>query len=255
LFAVLTASGRVWRRRLGRGALNVLPGVHLIVARLPVADPGAIERVLSDQERARSERFRTEAARARHVTGRALLRFVAAAHTGADPREIAIDVAAGGKPFFPAVPDLQASVAHTDGVVVVAVALGVHIGVDVESACRHTPAARRIVERRFTAAERAHMCRLAGAEFEDAFLRHWMLKEAVGKALGRGIAYAVGGVSVVLAPDAPARLESVADGPAPDRWTLHEVALWPGREQVVLAAPEPEVAVVAVERLAFPPPD
>jgi hypothetical protein len=72
-----------------------------------------------------------------------------------------------------------------------------------------------------------------------------MVKEAVGKALGRGITYAVDGVSVVLAPDAPARLESVADGPTPDRWTLHEVALWPGRARVVLAAPEPELLIVA----------
>jgi 4'-phosphopantetheinyl transferase len=238
----------------GLGALSTVPGVNLLVVRLPVADLGPFEGVLSDQERARSERFRVEAARARHVTGRASLRFVAAAHSGVDPREIAIDVAAGGKPYFPALPDLQASVAHSDGVVVVAVTLGVHIGVDVEPRCRHIPAARQIVERRFTATERARMWRLVGPELDDAFLRHWMVKEAVGKALGRGITYAAGGVSVVLAPDAPARLESVADGPAPDRWTLHEVGLWPGRERVVIAVPEPEVAIVAIGRVAFPPP-
>ncbi len=129
--------------------------------------------------------------------------------------------AARGKPYLVAPPcDLRFSLSHTRGMIAVAVADDVEIGVDVE-APRGAREPMKLAERFFAPPE---ITALREAPDEDArrdlFLQFWTLKEAVVKATGEGLARALNGFSVAGAPPALA----FTDGPAEPRqsasWTL-----------------------------------
>lgn len=88
-----------------------------------------------------------------------------------------------GQPLLPARAGLHVSLAHTGSVVAAAVARGRRVGIDVEAPTPFDAAAAALV---LTPGEGravdAAACRGA------AFLRLWVRKEAVGKALGLGLA-------------------------------------------------------------------
>ena len=77
------------------------------------------------------------------------------------------------------------SFAHSHEMAVCAMTQGGRIGVDVEPLSRRVARAEEIVARCFSEGERAALS--AAADREDAFLRIWTRKEALGKALGTGL--------------------------------------------------------------------
>ncbi len=82
-----------------------------------------------------------------------------------------VDVAEGGKPYFPEYPDLCFNISHTEGAVLCAI----HdhpIGADIQ--CHRTPAISLM--RAFDLTE------------EDEFWRVWVRREAIGKSKGKGFA-------------------------------------------------------------------
>jgi phosphopantetheinyl transferase (holo-ACP synthase) len=103
-----------------------------------------------------------------------------------------------GRPHDPARPGLWVSVSHTEGAVAAAVRAGGRVGIDVEARAAYDPLVADLV---LTGAERRAV--EAAADVDDAFLRLWVRKEAIGKAIGVGIdddvlACEGGGDSVVL---------------------------------------------------------
>ena len=116
---------------------------------------------------------------------------------------------------------------HSGDRLVVALADGARVGVDVEVA-RPRPKALEIARRYFHDDEAAALAELQPAARDHAFLRLWCAKEAVLKAHGRGLAhgldrFAIGGFEEA---GAPLRLLAVDAGLAPAAaWTLVEVPL------------------------------
>jgi 4'-phosphopantetheinyl transferase len=151
--------------------------------------------VLSDDERARAQRFATATLTRRWSRARSGLRRVLAAYAGAEPDALSIEPAAcvhcgepHGKPYLaePPLDTLRFNLSHSGDLAVVAVASGREVGVDVEA----TRAGRRmegIASRWFNAEEAAALEALGGSEQERLFYRLWARKEAYLKATAEGI--------------------------------------------------------------------
>ena len=134
-----------------------------------------------------------------------------------------------GKPRLaaPAAPGFNLS--HSGEIVLLAIARGVAPGIDVE-ALRPRPRALQLAQRYFTAAEAAVLARLPEGDRQQTFYRLWTAKEAVLKALGRGLAFGLDRVGFGLAADGitvlPQDFQDVA-APA-SAWQLHALAPAPG---------------------------
>lgn len=141
-----------------------------------------------------------------------------AAMVGCEPATLPLAHAAHGKPFLRG-SEWRFNLSHSRGVRLLALARGAELGVDVE---RIRPLRRRsaLLARCFTAAEQA---RLADASDRE-LLRFWAAKEALVKAIGRGIAYGLARIEIHCSP---AGMLSIGrcegpGGPA-SRWELCEL--------------------------------
>lgn len=94
------------------------------------------------------------------------------------------------------------SASHGGGSLLVAVARGVQPGVDIE-ALAPRPNALPIARRYFTGEEAEALEALQGRERELAFYRLWVAREAVLKAIGRGLAFGLDRLRIDADPIAP----------------------------------------------------
>ncbi len=132
-------------------------------------------------EAARAARFATPDLRRRYLRSHAALRAILGGMTDA---RLDFAVAEMGKPFLPAAPHLKFNLSHSHEMALVAVALEVEVGVDVEW-IRPMPEYAALAERFFPPSQAAEV------ESEPDFFRRWTRIEAVVKARGIGI-YAAG---------------------------------------------------------------
>jgi 4'-phosphopantetheinyl transferase len=151
-----------------------------------------------------------------HEALRAILRRQTAA-----PLEFA--VAEKGKPYLPGMPELKFNLSHSGEMSLVAVALEVEVGVDVER-LRPLPEYAAIAERFFPPS-------LRGVLDERDFFRQWTRIEAMLKARGDGL-YGAG-------------------AEIPGEWTVEEIDVGDGFA-AALAARGSGLTVMVHD---FPPPD
>ena len=126
-----------------------------------------------------------------------------------------------GKPYAPALPDLNFNLSHARDHVLVAFARGQPLGVDIERIDRKL--ALEDLARRFFAAEEADaLDRIDVAERLPAFLRIWTCKEAVLKAIGQGLSFGLDRVVFTLGTGGvPAGLRHLADeAGVPEDWQI-----------------------------------
>ncbi len=150
--------------------------------------------ILSPDERQRAEQYCLDAPRRRFVIARAALRTRLGDYLDLPPRDVAISIASSGKPRLADTGDaidLRFNLAHSADLALVAVTIGCEVGVDVER-LRTVSFAERIARRYFHAAEIEAITAAPSSARDAAFLRCWTAKEAVLKALGRGIAGPLG---------------------------------------------------------------
>ena len=189
---------------------------HVYVAALTDARP--FLPLLTDEERARAERFRLARVRDQFVAARGHLRALLGRYLGLEPRAVPVLYADGGKPHLPEGYPLHFNVSHTDGLAVFAVGRS-RVGVDVERV-RPIPDADGLVTRFFSRRECDQFHALPPHVRPGAFLRAWTRKEAVLKAIGRGV-QSLDCCDVTFADDEPpALLELEGDRSAGARWEL-----------------------------------
>jgi 4'-phosphopantetheinyl transferase len=132
-----------------------------------------------------------------------------------------------GKPGLSDGPRFNLS--HSGNAAVVALAQTQELGVDLERPGRRRPHAE-LARRFFCTAEADAVCAAEGAARETLFLHLWTAKEAVLKALGRGLAFGLDRLEFAAAP--PAQLRYIAaDGGQAQRWQVHalsDTARWNG---------------------------
>ena len=157
-------------------------------------------RWLSRDERSRANRLRVAVHRRRQIAARCWIRQVLSAFLGCDPGAVQLTIEAGGKPRLapeanPA--DLRFSLSHCGTRALFVVTVGRDIGVDLQ---RPLPDAAwpAVAERFLTFEERETLRSLPPVVRAAAFAEIWTRKEALGKALGAGLAPTV--LSLTVGP-------------------------------------------------------
>jgi len=179
--------------------------------------------LLDADERARHDRMAHESGRRQQLLARAMQREVLSRYQPTiSPAEWRFERAAHGRPALApafAGTGLNFNVAHTTGMVVVAVGRVARIGVDVEAVDKRVslPVARRY----FSAPEVAGLDALAPEARPRRFLRLWTLKEAYLKAVGEGLAGGLDRMTFTLGDDVGISFEHDDDADAA-RWVFRE---------------------------------
>ncbi|RUL75366.1 4'-phosphopantetheinyl transferase family protein [Dyella choica] len=116
---------------------------------------------------------------------------------------------------------LQFNWSHTGKAALVAIARDCSPGVDIER-LRPRPRAMQLAERYFHPEETVALAKLDESQREQAFLQLWTAKEAVLKAMGRGIAFGLERLRLAVAPASPGLLW--LDGDDATQWQLHPLS-------------------------------
>ncbi len=183
--------------------------------------PGLFD-CLSDDEKARADRFRFEADRWAFAAAHAGLRALLGPMVQCAPRALRFAAGVNGKPYLDhngRWAGLQFNISHTRGCVAVAVA-GCAVGVDVERR-RAIPDFMAVAKMAFAPEGCAALA--ARSEMADRtalFYRYWTLGEAFIKATGEGIAQELTSFSFTES-GAPALTKVSARWGPLGRWRFH----------------------------------
>ena len=190
-------SGPVDSGQLWSVPLQLFPGV--------VAE---MRQLLSDDERARADRLQSVDDQRRFIVCRAALRTRLGLMLDVPPASVSFDYGNHGKPAL-AAPfagvGLQFNVSHSGELALIAVTQGASIGVDIEFP-RQLNDRDALVRRYFSRAENIAYFSTPEAERQQAFFNCWTRKEALIKALGRGLSYPLRKFDVSVSPAMPAKL-------------------------------------------------
>lgn len=207
--------------------------------------------LLSDTDLARRSRLREPRDQQRLTAAWAVARLVLGSATGTPPDRLQVDRrcprcgAPHGKPWLPAAPDLQLSVAHSGGWAVVAVCRGSAVGVDVERVVRLEPSELDVLLLGTLAEqERTALAGLSHAGRARAFTTVWTRKEAVGKATGAGLASPPSALVVSPAAAPPEVLGWDGRDHDVSRSTLHDLRPPPGFAATLAVLGDERVSVV-----------
>lgn len=218
----------------------VLPDDEVHVWRVAVDMPSSsmaqLHQALSPDERERADRFHFEMDRRRCVIGRGVLRLLLGQilHNPADQLRFGCDDF--GKPSLIAGQGLpmQFNISHSGDLVLIAIAKGHAVGVDVER-IRTNLDLDNIAERFFSANENKMLASLVGPVRYEAFFACWTRKEAYLKARGVGLSLPLDQFDVSFLPgEEPRLLKTRPDPTEALHWTLRTLDL--GRDYAAALA-------------------
>ena len=162
------------------------------------------DRLLDDAESARLGRFKFERHRRQYLVTRALLKTTLSFyHPHVAPRDWRFTLNRHGKPSISnqTVNDpVMFNLAHSGGMIVLAVARDGDVGVDIEPRDRQADV-EAISARYFSAPELDALLNLSGTERQRYFIRLWTLKEAFVKARGLGLSMPLNRFGFTLSDD------------------------------------------------------
>ena len=161
----------------------------------------ACESMLTPSELAQADRFRHPEGRQRFVLGRGMMRGVLGKLLDAKPREVALQFSGQGKPHLAGEDGMHFNLSHSGEMILLGVTSNGEIGVDIE-AFRHLPRRDQIAEGILSATELNQYETLSDAQRQAAFFTIWTRKEAIVKAVGRGLCFPLTDVEVSFTPDA-----------------------------------------------------
>jgi phosphopantetheine--protein transferase-like protein len=144
--------------------------------------------ILSEDEVARSRRFRVPAQRDSYIITHALFRLKLGIFLNEKPETIQIEHGFLGKPYLSEYPQIRFNLSHCNGLSLIAFDTKDEIGVDVEQIRPEFD--WEPVAKRFFSEEEYQMIRASGENELYTFNRLWTRKEALIKARGSGISEA-----------------------------------------------------------------
>ena len=178
--------------------------------------------LLSGEEISRAVRFKRERDKNRYTAGRGMLRVLLGNYLGVSPQTLNITADPLGKPLLSDRPrSVDFNLSHADDCALVAISSAYEVGVDLENPARDVDY-DVLALRFFSAREQAELQRIPEAERRRAFVTCWTRKEAIAKALGRGLRMRLETIEVTISSVAQPRLLSVLTSNVTD-WTLHNV--------------------------------
>ncbi len=209
--------------------------VHIWVASLrhPASKISTLRQLLTDDERARADRFYFEKDREAYTAARGQLRLLLSRYLHVAPTAPRFTYSKYGKPaLVTSYSDatLHFNVSHSGDMAVYGFSWDNELGVDVEYKYRTpTPDFTGICTHFFAPSEQKIFLQHKGEAIRDAFYRCWTRKEAYLKASGEGLSRALDSFHVTLTAHEPAKLTYVKDEPEEiERWTMRHIKI--GRE-------------------------
>ena len=156
--------------------------------------------------------------------GREPLRSVLGAYLGIAADRVTMINGEYGRPALADAhdPSLGFNWSHSGNQALIAVGRWITPGIDLEQ-CRVRPRALEIARRYFSTEETAALVSLPTAARDAAFLDMWTAKEAVLKALGRGLAFGLDRLSIASTADR--LILQRLDGDDADAWQLQRLAV------------------------------
>jgi len=127
----------------------------------------------------------------------AWLRQRLATHVESNADDLTLRRGAHGKPYLEAPLALEFNLSHTRGATLLGLSRSQALGVDIETRHRSRPVLD-LARRYFAETEAAALASLDPGSRQAAFLQLWSCKEAVVKALGRGIGFGLARVAFAL---------------------------------------------------------
>jgi 4'-phosphopantetheinyl transferase len=189
---------------------------------LAASDIARLRQMLSVDERERADRFHFDADRRRSVIGRGYLRLLLGRILNLPPSELQFEYDEFGKPgLMPRLePSLEFNVSHSGDLILIAIAIGRAVGVDVEK-IRTDLDPVYVAAHFFSTSECKILASLGGDDQYDAFFACWTRKEAYLKARGIGLSLPLDQFDVSFLPiEAPRLLATRPDPAEAGRWKL-----------------------------------
>jgi 4'-phosphopantetheinyl transferase len=165
----------VWRESLD---LSLLQDKHLLG-------------ILSSDELVRAGRLRFERDQRRFIAARGILRIILGRYLGENPHKIRFEYTSNGKPILtnnPGYDTLHFNLSHSDALALYAVTRGRSIGIDIERV-RDDAAVEEIAQKFFSQNEISSLEGIHKKKQNELFFRYWTRKEALLKAMGKGISF------------------------------------------------------------------
>jgi len=174
--------------------------IHVWWAVLPT--PVALNdlvKVLSPDEARRAGRYRRNEDATRFVTARATLRRLLGEYLGEPPSSIRFSYSRAGRPsvLYPLVPDLDISISHSAGAVLIGLSRGRRIGADVEYISPTFPFSE-VAANSFAQEERDILESVSDVRKRNLFFALWTAREALAKATGLGLTVQLADVGLAL---------------------------------------------------------
>lgn len=177
---------------------------------------------LNAEELKRAERFHFEKDQIQFTAARGYLREILGAYTQLPPASLNFKYQEHGKPALALENrQLQFNLSHTKGFALYAIAHQYNVGIDIESQER-TIAADELAARFFAPAEVEMLARTPANLKSQAFFNIWTRKEALIKALGKGLSFPLDQF-VVNAAESAKLLEIRGDKKIAQAWALYSL--------------------------------
>jgi 4'-phosphopantetheinyl transferase len=168
----------------------------------------AYDRLMTEEERRRQQRFRFDKGRHECLVTRALCRTTLSRYVDIPPQDWRFVKGSHGRPELPAgfcdLP-LHFNLSHTGGLIACSVTLDRDVGVDVEDIDRKGKT-MEIADRVFSSIEVRELRALPEQRQRSRFFDYWTLKESYIKARGLGLAIALDQFSFHLGEHGPVQI-------------------------------------------------
>lgn len=170
--------------------------------------------LLSDEEKARAERFKFAVHRSRFIASHGFIRKVLGRYLKIEAAVIEYGKGEQGKPYLADMSaakhnKVQFNLSHTEDIALLAISPEAAVGIDIECSERKTDW-QGIVKRFFTEAEQKELFALPDSQQKAAFFELWTRKEAYMKVLGTGLSLAPTAFSLTVPPQKPALIEHIS---------------------------------------------
>lgn len=190
------------------------------------------EQMLPESEKEKSVHFRLEILRIRHIKCYFLTRLLLGQYLGVDFYNQEFNRNEHGKPSLKNEGDnnsIYFNISNSENICVFACTRDGDLGVDVEK-IHDLPDMDRIVERLFSREENKIFHSLPEHTKKTSFFKYWTRKEALLKAMGRGLSFPPDEVNVIFdtTNETSEYFIKTNETNAAREWTLHDISVFDG---------------------------
>jgi len=184
-------------------------------------------KMLPENERRKSERFRFEILRTRYIKGHYLLRLLLGQYLGIDFYNQEFNLNEYGKPSLQKEKEsntINFNFSNSENICVYAFTKEGDLGIDIEK-IHDLPDVDQIVERFFSPDEKKLFRSFPEDAKKTSFFKYWARKEALLKAMGVGLSIPLDEVNVLYADKDASRVFTKHNG---TEWTLDDIDIFNG---------------------------